>query len=73
VLCQIHKKGDKQNCNNYREIAVLNVTYKVFSNCILSRLKSKAEETIGNYQGGFRLGRSMVDQIFILRQLFQNT
>jgi len=46
------------------------MTYKVFSNCVQSRLKSKAEETIGDYQGGFRPGRSTVDQIFILRQLF---
>lgn len=69
--CPIHKKENKQDCNNYRGIALLNVTHKVFSNCILSRLKSKAEETIGDYQGGFRLGRLIVDQIFILRQLFQ--
>lgn len=34
VLCPIHKRGNKQDCNNYRGIALLNVTYKVFSNCI---------------------------------------
>lgn len=54
----------------YRGIALLNVTYKVLSICILSRLKGKAEEILGNYQGGFRPGRSAIDQIFILRQLF---
>jgi hypothetical protein len=56
VICPIHKKGNKQNCNNYRGIAPLNVSYKVLSNCILSRLKGKAEEILGNYQGGFRPG-----------------
>lgn len=73
LLCPVHKKGDKQECNNYRGIALLSVTYKVFANCILSRIKTKSEQTIGDYQGGFRPGRSTVDQIFILRQLFQKT
>ncbi|VVC39091.1 Reverse transcriptase domain [Cinara cedri] len=68
----IHKKGDTQDCNNYRSISLLNVTYKILSNCILSRIKDRAEEIIGNYQGGFRMGRSTIDQIFILRQVFQN-
>lgn len=54
-------------------MALLNVTYKVFSNCILSRLKETSENIIGDYQRGFRLGRSTSDQIFILRQIFQNT
>jgi len=43
----------------------------MLSNCILSRIKGRAEEVIGYYQGGFRTGRSTVDQIFILRQIFQ--
>lgn len=31
VLCQVHKKDDPQICDNYRGIALLNVTYKVLS------------------------------------------
>ncbi|CAI6370121.1 unnamed protein product [Macrosiphum euphorbiae] len=73
LVCPIHKKGDKQDCNNYRGIALLSVAYKVFTNCILSRIRTKSEQIIGDYQGGFRPGRSTVDQIFILRQLFQKT
>ncbi|KAL4120341.1 hypothetical protein QTP88_013055 [Uroleucon formosanum] len=44
---------------------------KTSKGCILSRIKGRAEEIIGNYQGGFRMGRSTIDQIFILRQVFQ--
>jgi len=47
------------------------VTYKVFSNCVSSKLKEKSEEIIGDYQGGFRPGKSTTDQIFVLRQIFQ--
>uniref|UniRef100_A0A2S2Q1H0 Transposon TX1 uncharacterized protein n=1 Tax=Sipha flava TaxID=143950 RepID=A0A2S2Q1H0_9HEMI len=73
LICPIHKKGDKQDHNNYREIALLNVAYKMFSNCILTRLKEKAEQTIGEYQGGFRPGKLTTDQIFIIRQSYQKT
>jgi len=64
VLCQIHKKGNIQDCNNYREIVLLNVTYKVLSNFILSRLKGKVEKTLGDYQGGLKPGRSTIDSCF---------
>lgn len=64
------QERNKQDCNNYRRIDLLNVTYKVLSNCIPLRLKSKAEEILDNYQGEFRPGRSTIDQIIILKQLF---
>jgi len=73
VICPIHKKGSKLDCNNYRGIPLLNVAYKIFSNCLLTRIKTKAEQIIGNYQGGFRPGTSTTDQIFILRQIYQKT
>ncbi|KAF0724359.1 ribosome biogenesis protein TSR3 isoform X1 [Aphis craccivora] len=71
LVYPIHKKGDKQTCNNYRGIALLNVTYKILSYCILDRIKPWAEEIIGGYQAGFRQNRSTIDQIFILRQVLQ--
>lgn len=71
LIYPVHKKGDKQDRNNYREITLLNVACKVFSNCILTRIKEKAEQTTGEYQGGFRPGKSTTDQIFVIRQLYQ--
>lgn len=71
LICPIHKKGNKQDRNNNRGIALLNVVYKEFSNCFLTRIQEKAEQTIGEYQGGFRPGKSTTDQIFIIRQLYQ--
>jgi len=54
-------------------IALLNVAYKIFTSCILSRMKETSENVIGEYRGGFRPGRSTTDQIFIVRQLLQKT
>jgi len=45
IICPIHKKGSMQDCNNYQGIVLLNVTYKVFCNCILSRIKETSEAT----------------------------
>jgi len=70
LVCPIHKKGDKQDFQNYRAVALISVAYKVFTNCILSRIRAKLEQIIGDYQEGFRSRRSTVDQIFILRKLF---
>lgn len=35
----IHRKGDRKDCNNYRETTLLNVAYEIFTNCILSKMK----------------------------------
>lgn len=42
VIFPNHMRGGRRDCNNYRKIALLNVTYNVFLNCILSRSKCKA-------------------------------
>jgi len=55
-------------CDNYRGIALLNTTYKVFSKILLGRLEPIAEECIGDYQCGFRKGRSTIDQLSIIGQ-----
>lgn len=71
LICPIHKKGDKMICGNYRGITLLNTGYKVIANILYERLRPWAEQIIGEYQSGFRSGRSTNDQIFVLRQILQ--
>uniref|UniRef100_A0A8D8WVA9 Craniofacial development protein 2 n=1 Tax=Cacopsylla melanoneura TaxID=428564 RepID=A0A8D8WVA9_9HEMI len=71
VLCPLHKKGDRMNCNNYRGIMLLNTAYKVLTSILNERLKEISETKIGEYQCGFRPDKSTSDQIFVLRQIME--
>lgn len=73
ILCPIYKKGDRSICNNYRGIALLDVCYKIFAQIIKERLNLYSTKELGEYQGGFRKGRSTVDQIFTLKQIQNNS
>ncbi|KAL1451182.1 hypothetical protein WDU94_003467 [Cyamophila willieti] len=71
LIHPIHKKGEKTEPNNYRGISLIQVTYKILSKALQNRLEKQVDKEIGEYQGGFRRGRSCVEQIsnlkFILR------
>jgi sorting nexin-29 len=64
IICPIYKQGDKLECHNYRGISLLNVTYKIFTNLLTRYIEPYVEEILGDYQCGFRKGRSTTDQIF---------
>jgi len=69
IIVSIHKKGDKTDCNNYRGISLLPITYKTLPNVLLSRLIPYAKEIIRDHQCGFRCNRSTIDHIFCIRQI----
>ena len=46
-------------------------TYKILSNILLSRLIPYVKEIIGVHQCGFRSNRSIIDQIFCIRQILE--
>lgn len=49
----------------------MNSSYKIFAEILYGRLLPYTEEIIGDYQGGFRLGRSTTDQLFTIRQIME--
>lgn len=69
VIIPLFKKGDRRNCENYRGIALLDVTYKILASVLKRRLEEISENILGEYQGGFRRGRGTTDQIFNLKQI----
>ncbi|KAM9332674.1 uncharacterized protein KZ484_017783 [Pholidichthys leucotaenia] len=63
------KKGNKQECGNYRGISFLSVVGKVLGKVILEHLKPILDTVLPELQCGFRKSRSTIDMIFTLRQL----
>ena len=55
------------------QISLLVVAYKIFTRIFYNRLGKYAESIIGEYQCGFRPGRSTTDHIFNIRQLLEKS
>ena len=73
LLSPVLKKCDATICSNYRGISLLTIAYRNLSNVLCARLKPFVNKLIGSYQCGFRPGKSTIDQIFTLRQIFEKT
>ena len=69
LVTTLPKKGNLQQCQNYRTVSLISHPSKVMLKIILNRLTSQAEKIIGQEQAGFRAGRSTTEQIFNLQIL----
>ena len=69
LIITLPKKGNLQQCQNYRTISLICHPSKVMLKILLNRLKPQAETIIAEEQAGFRAGRSTTEQIFNLRLL----
>ena len=73
IICPVYKKGDRLNCNNYRPITLLNIAYKIFAILLNKRLIENKENKLEDNQMGFPPNRSTIDNIFIVRQIFEQS
>ena len=69
LVITLPKKGNLQQCQNYRTISLISHPSKVMLKIILNRLKPQAEKIIAEEQADFIAGRSTTEQIFNLRIL----
>ena len=68
LVITLPKKGNLQQCQNYRTISLISQPSRVMLKIILNRLKPQTDEE----QAGFRAGRSTTEQIFNLQILCEN-
>ena len=69
-MVMLFKKGDPALCSNYRPISLLAIGYKILASILLQRLKSAgAENRIWHTQYGFKSNASIIDVLFITRQI----
>jgi len=71
IIVPIYIKGNKTDYSNYKRISLLQTTYKILSNILLSRVISYAEEIIWDHQCGFGCNRSTADHILCIRQIIE--
>ena len=72
-LVKLPKKGDMQECKNYRGIMLLSVPGKVLNRIILDRLKTGVDAKLRDHQAGFQKDRSCTDQIATLRIIVEQS
>ena len=68
IITPLHKKGDKNNLNNYRGISLLSAISKVFTGLLNQRLSNWVEnnDLLYEEQAGFRSKKSTIDHLFTL-------
>ena len=47
IIVPIHKRGDRDRCENYRGITLGNAAYKILLNIILGKIKTYIEKVLG--------------------------
>jgi len=61
IFIPIHKNGDRNNPDNYRDISLLNIGSKIYSKIITITLRTIAKVLLLEEENGFRKGRSCMD------------
>ena len=61
LVITLPKKGNLQQCQNYRTVSLISHPSKVMLKIILNRLKPQAEKIIAEEQAGFRAEKSITE------------
>ena len=73
VILPIFKKGDHKQCTNYRGTSLFSLPGKVYAKSLERKCRKIVESKLEDGQCAFRLGRSTMDQIFTLKQIFERS
>ncbi|GBM91347.1 hypothetical protein AVEN_6999-1 [Araneus ventricosus] len=72
-IIPVFKKGDAQNCKNYRPIAILSPFSKIFESIIHEKLYNQVKNLISTSQHGFIPKRSTTTNLFCLTDKIINS
>ena len=73
LIVTLPKKGNLKECTNWRGITLLVIASKVLGKILIERLKRGADKRLRAEQARFRQGRSTTEQIFILRNIIEQS
>ena len=70
IIIPIPKKASK-SMKDFRGISLMSVAGKVYNKMLLNRIYKPIDNVLRPFQAGFRKGRNCLEQIHILRRLFE--
>lgn len=71
TLVPLFKKKDRRICDNYGGISLLSFPGKVLALILLEMLQTIINPQLMEAQCGFRKGRGIVDQLWVIRQVVE--
>ena len=69
AILPLFKGGNRADVGDYRPITLTSCVGKLFERLLLDRLSKLCDALLVEEQGGFRAGRSTLDQIFTLHEI----
>ena len=69
----LHKGGDSKDPNNWRPIAILSISCKIFSRVIYNRIRKPLDQEQSDEQFGFRSHRSTSDALLIAESVISKS
>ncbi|CAI5948972.1 unnamed protein product [Closterium sp. NIES-65] len=69
VTVLLHKKGAKDQVQNYRPITLLNSTYKLVARVLANRMRKVLHKVISEEQYGFLPGRRLADGVSLIADI----
>ena len=73
LIVKLPKKVDLTNCGNWRGITLIPTAGKVMGKVIIKRISRGVDKKLRKEQAGFRGGRSTIEQIFVLRNIIEQS
>merc|ERR1711915_428837 len=69
VLCTLHKKNEKDLCDNYRPITLVNMVYKIISIIITKRIAPIMNLLTRETQVAYKQARSTIDVLNHIKEI----
>ena len=73
LVVKLPKKGDLTKCSNWRGLTLMSIPAKLLGRCLIRRLQERVDERLRKEQAGFRKNRGTSEQIFILRNIVEQS